>query len=592
MQTKRYPRFPSAPRGTSKGAIDYARRIVSGKIKASAQVAWECDRFLRRVRSRNWRYDLDTVESIGKFCELLPHPEGEWDSPTVRLAPWQKLLIASVYGWREADNLAERAVRECMLAVPRKAGKSAFAAFLALADLTIANRNSARIVAAGPTERQAKFPFAKALAVVRRAPKLAEAYGLRASELLIRRRDALGGEFVTTSGKEGTQDGENPTMVIYEETHAEKNPNLLGVHRSSFGARRNPLLFLPTTAGDTPMSVGLDERDTYIRMTQTRDGSAQMFGLLYEASLDDDPSSPAVWRKAQPSLGLTVSRGFYRHMHDAAIGNESKMDTFRTRQLNVWKSGGTKSAFDMEQVLSLPAPAKGWRDTPRLQRAWIGVDLSERDDLASITLLGEHDGSLSAWWEIWVPGIAADLAEKGRLTRGVGGQSKYAKWIKSGALKRSRTRTIDYGEIAEVIAAICERHNVSLIVSDYYAGVHELYARLPVRLAERLQRGRKTASNFTAPTKDLLRRIEVGGIALEKNPVAQWCFASCVAEHRIDGSFLIKKETEGSPDKIDAVDSLVLAMMGRTAQIGAARQTRGPLGIAESGILGQGVNFY
>ncbi len=551
---------------------------------------WECGRFLRRAAPKSgWKYDEALVERIGRFCEMLPFPEGEWESPAVLLGDWQKFLIAGVYGWRSRADPRYRAVRECMLAVPRKAGKSAFAAMLAIVDLALMDRNNPRIVCAGPTERQARFPYEKALAITRRDPLLCERFSIRASGAQIRRTDAQGGTIVTTSGSAGTQDGENPSMVIYEETHAERNPAMLGVHRNSFGARRNPLLFLPTTAGDTPASVGQEEREVYLRMAGTQDGSDELFGLLYEADKTDDPSDPATWHKAQPSLGLTVDLPYYRHLHDTSLGDNDKWGKFLTRQLNIWQGGDAQALVDIDGFRALPRIGEDWREFPRLQRAWIGIDLSEVSDLASITLLGElPGGGLGAWWEVWVPGKAADLAEERKLTKGVGGQSRYAEWIREGYLRRTEGAVIRHEPLAQTIREMCARHNVLIICSDVFAGIAELFSLLPERLAARLERMRKIAYQYTPPTNTLLGLIAEGGLHIRYSPVVDWCFASCVAERRVDGSILPKKISDGSPDKIDCVDSLIVSLAARASSLAPRRDAdRGPLGIEESRLLKQ-----
>ena len=50
----------------------------------------------------------------------------------------------------------------------------------------------------------------------------------------------------------GTHDGLNPSCGIIDEFHAHKDSGMFDVIKSAFGARRQPLLFIITTAGFKP----------------------------------------------------------------------------------------------------------------------------------------------------------------------------------------------------------------------------------------------------------------------------------------------------------------------------------------------------
>ena len=73
------------------------------------------------------------VKRIIAFCELLTLPDGAKAGERVRLRDWQKDFINSVYGPQTPQG--RRIVREALLTMARKNGKTALIAMLLLVHL-------------------------------------------------------------------------------------------------------------------------------------------------------------------------------------------------------------------------------------------------------------------------------------------------------------------------------------------------------------------------------------------------------------------------------------------------------------------------
>ncbi|MDA8123449.1 MAG: terminase large subunit, partial [Deltaproteobacteria bacterium] len=102
--------------------------MAAGKILACKWVKLACRRHLKdlarqKKKSYPYRFDLEKAERICTFIELLPHTKGKWAAKRelLRLSPWQKFVLSSVFGWvRKKDGF--RRFWEAYIEVPRKNG--------------------------------------------------------------------------------------------------------------------------------------------------------------------------------------------------------------------------------------------------------------------------------------------------------------------------------------------------------------------------------------------------------------------------------------------------------------------------------------
>ena len=85
---------------------------------------------------------------------------------------------------------------------------------------------------------------------------------------------ALANSIITADGNakpifanSSSQDGLNPSLIVLDESHAQ-DFGLHDVLKSAQGARHNPLLLAPTTAGYNLMSVGYALRGTVVKVMQ------------------------------------------------------------------------------------------------------------------------------------------------------------------------------------------------------------------------------------------------------------------------------------------------------------------------------------
>ena len=77
----------------------------------------------------------------------MPHVKGEWARKrmTLKLEPWQKFILSTLFGWKRAKDGLRR-FREAYIEVPRKNGKSCFVAPMGLYMLVADGEEAIQIV--------------------------------------------------------------------------------------------------------------------------------------------------------------------------------------------------------------------------------------------------------------------------------------------------------------------------------------------------------------------------------------------------------------------------------------------------------------
>ena len=143
----------------------YVDGVISGKILANHDRVLGCERFVRMVESG--KYDIRTKEAdfvIGIIENTMVHRQGEkLDGTPLRgkpmlLEPWEKFICYGLLIFFQPGTKI-RVVKEALIFIPRKNGKTAFVADLAMA-LGLLERLSGSVVyVVGAALKQAKETF-------------------------------------------------------------------------------------------------------------------------------------------------------------------------------------------------------------------------------------------------------------------------------------------------------------------------------------------------------------------------------------------------------------------------------------------------
>lgn len=497
----------------------------------------------RRDYVPGFRFDEDRAERVIKFLEtVVVMTEGRWAGKPMKVLPWQRDIIESLFGW--VDENERRRYRRGAVYIAKKQGKSTLMAGLALYALLADGEAGAYVAIAACDRYQAGIIFRTVAACVRASPHLSRILEVVDSRSTIIHK-ASNSRLVAIGADAFRSEGLSCSMVIVDELHAHAKPDLVQTLLYSGAAREQPLVIAISTAGSDRNGIGYEWWLDAALVEKTPDANKTMFGRIYAASEEDDFSDPEVWRKANPSLGVTVSEESFRADYEDAMTNPRKMSAFMRYRLNIWVEKENRW-FDADKVAACmqppPSPLAG-------RQCWVGLDIASTLDMtAAAFLFKDEHGCYDAVMKFWVPEETVGTREK------VDGLP-YSQWIRDGWLSVTNGARLDHARVANDIIEFCSSHQGMKVITDpWNAGPIATFLQGAGIETVSLP---QTTSRMNAPCK-LLESLVVGKQFRYESPILQWMMNNVVI--MADDTESIKPTKAKSREKIDGVVAVVNAL--------------------------------
>lgn len=477
------------------------------------------------------------------FEEGLTHTKGVLAGKAFELRPWQRSIVANLFGWIRPDGT--RRYREAFILVPRKNGKTTLAAGIALYMLLADGEKGAEVYCAAADREQALLVFGSAEHMIRGNDEFmrhAKIYTAAKSIVL----EANASSFKAISSESKSKHGYNSHCIVIDELHAQNDRDLVDVLVTSTGARSQPLILHITTADFDRPSICNEKRRYAL---QVRDGAINdpaFLPVIYEASQEDDWTSPKVWAKSNPNLGVSISREYMARECKRAQESSAYQNTFKRLHLNVTTQSEVKwldlRVWDRCRV-------EGASDLIG-RPCWLGLDLSSTRDLtAMVAVFPDDDGSFAVEPWFWCPRITAD--SRHRTDR-----IPYQDWIGTGDIQATDGNVVDYDMILEHIYKFAEDHEVREVAVDRWNSTH-LITKLQGQGLNPVPFGQGFAS-MSGPTKELEKLILAGKIRHDGNEVLRWMVSNTTVNQDAAGN--LKPDKQKSSEKIDGVVALIMAL--------------------------------
>ena len=533
---------------------DYMEDVLSGKIPACEYLKLAVERHKRDLEKGGERglwFDKEDANRVIDFFGLLKHSKGEWAGEPFRLEPWQKFVVWVVFGWKNSDG--SRRFRTSYLEVARKNGKSTFLAGLGLYGLGFDGESGSEVYSIATKEDQARITHNEGRSMAMKSGNLGGLATVHKKAVSI---DSLDATWIPLGADSKKQDGLNPHLTLVDEFHAHPDRSMLDVMDSAVGSRRQPLLFIVTTAGFNVQSVCYYEREYAIRVLKGDVDDDSYFAIIFTLDRDevsgellDDWKDPEVWIKANPNLGVSVRIEDMERMCKKAIESPLTLNNFLTKKLDVWTTQETKY-FNMEKWNACSNVV----DEKELlgKECYVGIDLASKNDIGSVVCLFPlEDGRVALLPKFYCPRKGAE--ERSRKDR-----VPYLKWADEGYLTLTKGSRTDYGVIKKDIEEIFGKFDVRKVGFDQW-NFEYLYQRLVVDGADEdvfVQYG-QTLKNMSEPTKDLDLLVVEGRLVHNNNPVLKW-MASNTAVYT-DANDNVRPVKNKSSEKIDGIVATVMA---------------------------------
>jgi len=521
-------------------ALDYATKVVAGEIVAGRYAVLACQRFLDDLE-RDWeyRYSHKRADAACVFMQQMPHTKGQWAArgKALEFEPWQCFVECNLFGWIHKDT-EKRRFRESYEEVARKNGKSVRLAARGLYMFCADGEYGAEVYSGAGSERQAWEVFRPAREMVRREEELQQDFDIEvnAKNLVIL---SNGSRFEPIIGKPG--DGASPSFYICDEYHEHPDSDQYETMITGMGSREQPLASIITTAGFNLSGPCYAKREDAIKVLEGSVTDETLFTVIYCADEDDEWDSEEALIKANPNLDVSVSREFLLTQRDKARRSASLQTAYKTKHCCLWV--GASVAW-----MNMLAWQRQKRDM-RLEdyagkKAWLGVDLASKKDLAAISILIPDGNDFITFYDFFAPEGAAEDNVKYR---------NLSDWITF-----TPGNATDYGYIEERLRELATTLDVQEIAFDPWQAQY---------LMQRMLAEGMPVCEFPHQVRTMSDPMkEVEALVLDRrlyhnNPVMDWMISNVVTKQDAkENIYPTKAKKDDQKQKIDGVVALIMAM--------------------------------
>jgi phage terminase large subunit-like protein len=493
-----------------------------------------------------YQWDAASAEAPVEFIQTLcRHPDERGGEPArIDLIEWQAdKVLRPLFGWRRPDGRLR--FRRAGIFVPKKNRKSSLMSQLAQYILTC-HAPAQDVFLAANDRLQARTMYRMVRQSVEASPKLSKMLEVIDSRSIIRNA-STGKEIRCLSSDSWRNEGLNGSVIL-DEIHSFRTPDLVDALTYATRGTANGLVISISTAGSDRNGIGWRWwQDCELAMKDPK-ANPTFYGLIYAAKPDDPRGfgDPAVWREANPSMGVAFPEDEFAADYQDATTDPRKMSKFLRYSLNVWQQADARW---FQGPIDWSACGAGPLHPVAGRPCWVGVDLASNLDMtAAAFVFKEADGSYSAEWKYWVP--RETVAD--RVREGI----PYDAWIRDGWVRVTDGHRLDHEAVARDIIEWGERHEIRAVgVDPWQAGALEtLLQREGLTVRDIPQR--TAYLNSACKLLEALvveKRLRHGG-----NPVAAWN-ANNVCVYT-DATGMIKPDKGKSTEKIDGIPALVNAL--------------------------------
>jgi phage terminase large subunit-like protein len=492
------------------------------------------------------------------FPRYLTHIKGRFAGRPFELEDWERDIVREIFGWKRPDGT--RRYRIVYIEIPRKNGKTTFAAGIGLLLLFADGETSAEVYSCANDKDQASICFIAGKMMAHRSPPLAER-SMRHKHFMLFPR--MGSAWRVLSSDTGNKDGLNASGVIFDEVHALRDRELADLMHTSTGARTQPLEVYITTAGTDRKSFCYELHERAQRVATGELVDPEFLGVIFAAGDSDDIGDPLTWAKANPSLGRAVSLEYMAAEAKRAKELPRYENVFKRLHLNIWTEQSVRwipmAMWDACRIQPVALADLAGRDV------FGGLDLSSTTDMTALALVAQSlDGrGFDVFLRCWCP-------EENIKLRSRRDNVPYEQWAKESWLTPTEGNVVDYDKIrAEITGAnlplldeprdkpaIIEVVNLRELAIDRW-NASQLTTQLTGDGVTVVPFGQGFAS-MSAPAKELEKLILGGALNHGGNPVLRWAAANVAVE--TDAAENIKPSKVKSHQRIDPVVALVMAL--------------------------------
>jgi len=503
-----------------------------GKIKASAksQRRWVQNAADEHAVRGGCRFNERLAEYVCEFFEnSLCHTKGQWQGEPFVLTPWQReTIVYPIFGWVREDGT--RRFRRSYIEIPKKNYKSTLAAGIGLYMLAGDEEPGAEIWSLGGDKNQARVVHDEAVKMAEHSPKLASVLKINHSNFNIA-YPATDSYYRAVSASPRGKHGPSLHCAIADELHEWFGDELWKSIRYSFRARRQPLLFVITNAGNNLQSLCYQQREKAKAIAEGAAVDDDFFALILGATREEAEAEIEkvkegaielpIAARCNPGLGHVIQvRDLVQDIRDA-VQTPSELPNLLRLTYGIWDTAVSPwlQTHDWE-ACGADYTAEDLAD----QDCHEALDLSLTGDMSALVhvfpIVDEETGTCHyrQLAHFWIP--EKTVEERKHLI-------DYRAWEKAGVLTIVPGAVISYADVREGIAVAHERFHVlsfsydQMYASDTAQWVQENFPEVEVIKFQ------QNIMTFAGPAAEYERLILGRGLLHNKNPLLTWQAGHC-----------------------------------------------------------------
>lgn len=552
--------------------IQYAKDCINDTKHCCQKHRWACERFLRDISREGtdefpYIFDDAKAERFYKWASLHKHTKGVLVNTPIIFTPIQRFIFGNIYGWIHKDT-GYRRFTKAYWQVGRKNAKSQSLGLVGDYELMALGEDNSEVYIGATKTLQAKIIYNEVLAMLKKSSALFKGKWKEAYSTIVHiKSNSIMRALSKDDGKTG--DGLNPQCGLIDEYHAHPTDEILEVIKTGMIARRQPLLFIITTAGNN--LGGPCYRIEYPLVSKILNPDIEFdipdyFCMVNELDRDeegnliDDINDEECWIKANP-IAATYEVGLknIRSNYMSAIESPEKMVSFMTKNMNIWVKKSAQSYIDMAK----------WKARGRLNEdfendlgislygydAYVGIDVSKTIDLTAAGIVIPVDINNSKKFIILAHGF---IPEETVQTKERTDKIPYRLWSEKGWLTITPGEIVDYRFMTRWIEETLNKYglNIKDVCYDPYNATHytqELESNKGWGIVE-IRQGIITLSE---PTKSFRAETYQGNILHPINDLLDWAISNAVT--KVDAQENIMLDKAKSTERIDPIAAVINA---------------------------------
>lgn len=437
--------------------LAYYQAIQDGSEVVGKWVRMLYEFIVKGLEQRSFFYSHKKAQAAILFIEqFCHHHEGVLAPGRIKLELWQKALISLIFGI--VDETGARQFREVFMVIARKNGKTLLAAAIAAYCTFLDGEYGGRIYFTAPKLEQASLCFEAYHQMIRQEPELDAMAQKRRTDIYVAQNNTTAKPLAFSAKK---SDGLNVSLAIADECASwagDQGLKFYEVIKSSFGARRQPLLLAMTTAGYINDGIydELMKRSTRFLMGESRE--TRLLPVLYVIDEIDKWNDINELRKSNPNLGVSVSIDYMLEEIAIAEGSLSKKAEFLTKYCCI-KQNSSTAWLRSQDIAKCTGPELQLEDFAHSYCVG-GIDLSRTTDLTACCVVIQKDDRLHVFSKFFLPREKIDEAT---ARDGV----PYRAFVQRGLLAESGDNFVDYKDCLNWFRMLVEQYEILPLYVGY-----------------------------------------------------------------------------------------------------------------------------